>query len=401
MRLSYFLLKLFFALAILYGCQSKKVNPLEQILKEPSSELSSVLQFIENHEVQILYTRIFRDSMGLPSFQEHSFQLDSKQYFYPASTVKLPIAILALQKLNELQANGIPINQETRLQIFDPESQEVILKDDSTSEDGYPSISHLIKKIFLVSDNDAYNYLFDFLGRDYINKQLKKKGINQAYISHKFLLDADNDRTWEFKFYDKNNNLVYEQKSIASTMKRPDFLLSGLKKGTGFTDGENNLRKEPFDFSSKNYFSIQALQQVLISIIFPEAIAPSSRFDLNPSQYEFLRYWMSRTPAESQYPKYDRREYYDSYVKFLMFGDSKEPIPEQIRIYNKVGEAYGTLTDVAYIVDSEKKIEFMLTATILVNENHIYNDGVYEYDSLGYPFLAELGRKVYQFELEE
>ena len=37
----------------------------------------------------------------------------------------------------------------------------------STQEKGIVTVNHLIKKIFLVSDNDAYNYLFDFLGTGY------------------------------------------------------------------------------------------------------------------------------------------------------------------------------------------------------------------------------------------
>ena len=66
----------------------------------------------------------------------------------------------------------------------------------------------------------------------------------------------------------------------------------------------------------------------------------------------------------------------------------------EIRIYNKVGYAYGTITDVAYIKDKKNEIEFFLTATILVNENKIFNDDIYESDQIGIPFLAALGRAV-------
>ena len=66
----------------------------------------------------------------------------------------------------------------------------------------------------------------------------------------------------------------------------------------------------------------------------------------------------------------------------------------EIRIYNKVGDAYGTITDVAYIKDKKNEIEFILTATILVNENKIFNDDIYESDQIGIPFLAALGRAV-------
>ena len=66
----------------------------------------------------------------------------------------------------------------------------------------------------------------------------------------------------------------------------------------------------------------------------------------------------------------------------------------EIRIYNKVGFAYGTLTDVAYVKDKNTGLEFFLTATVLVNENQIFNDNNYEFEELGIPFLASLGREI-------
>ena len=72
-------------------------------------------------------------------------------------------------------------------------------------------------------------------------------------------------------------------------------------------------------------------------------------------------------------------------------------MPNHITIHNKVGFAYGYLTDCAYIVDSKEEVEYFLTATIHVNENQTYNDGVYEYDKIGIPFLGELGRLVHDY----
>ncbi|MBT8271420.1 MAG: hypothetical protein KJO25_05190, partial [Bacteroidia bacterium] len=100
------------------------------------------------------------------------------------------------------------------------------------------------------------------------------------------------------------------------------------------------------------------------------------------------------------YPRdldYDPVNYYDSYGKFFIYGDSKEPIPDYIKIYNKVGYAYGYLTDCAYIVDSKQQIEYILTATIHVNRNRIFNDDAYEYDEIGIPFLAQLGREIHEY----
>ena len=53
--------------------------------------------------------------------------------------------------------------------------------------------------------------------------------------------------------------------------------------------------------------------------------------------------------------------------------------------------------DVAYVKDSNG-VEFFLTATILTNKNEIFNYNTYEYDELGIPFLAAVGREIYKFE---
>ena len=44
----------------------------------------------------------------------------------------------------------------------------------------------------------------------------------------------------------------------------------------------------------------------------------------------------------------------------------------------------------------ENNIEFMLSATILANKNKIFNDNIYEYDTISLPFLGELGRQLYE-----
>ncbi len=154
----------------------------------------------------------------------------------------------------------------------------------------------------------------------------------------------------------------------------------------------------PKDFKTKNCFPIEEQQNILKAILFPDAVTPEMRFNLTEDDYSFLYKYMSQLPRESQRPKYDT-SHYDSYCKFLMFGDNKKPIPKNIRIFNKVGDAYGFLIDNAYIVDFEKNIEFILTACIYVNSDGIFNDDKYDYETIGYPFMANLGKAVYEYEL--
>ena len=108
---------------------------------------------------------------------------------------------------------------------------------------------------------------------------------------------------------------------------------------------------------------------------------------------------MSIHPRESLYPSYDTSEYGDAYVKFILYGSGKATMDDGIRIFNKVGDAYGFLTDVAYVVDFKNNIEFMLSATIYCNSDDIYNDDKYDYDSIGFPFMKNLGKIIYDYEL--
>ena len=167
--------------------------------------------------------------------------------------------------------------------------------------------------------------------------------------------------------------------------------LNGVLKGKGYISS-GKLINEPMKFDKKNRISIRDLQGILKRIIFPEEFNKKERFELEDTDYKFLRYWMSRTTLESNYPNYKDQEYWDSYCKFFIYGDKKGAMTPEIRIYNKVGFAYGTLTDVAYIKDNNTGLDF-LTATVLVNENQIFNDNNYEFEELGIPFLASLGRR--------
>jgi hypothetical protein len=143
---------------------------------------------------------------------------------------------------------------------------------------------------------------------------------------------------------------------------------------------------------------LEDLQRMLQVVMFPESAPAKSRFDLTADDYTFLHRYLSQYPSETNYPKYDTSEYYDSYVKFFFRGN--RAMPSDVRVFNKVGWAYGFLTDASYIADFKNGVEFMLSATVYVNKDGILNDNVYEYEEMGWPFMYEVGQLVYQYELK-
>jgi len=154
------------------------------------------------------------------------------------------------------------------------------------------------------------------------------------------------------------------------------------------------------DFSKKNRLGLEDLHHILRSVIFPDNVPAKQRFNLTKDDYEFVHQYMSEFPPESVFPSYDSAEYPDAYVKFLLYGARKEPLPKHIRIFNKVGDAYGQLIDAAYIADFGRNIEFFLSATIYCNSDGVINDDNYDYDTIGLPFMKNLGQVIYNYELQ-
>ncbi|MFM8591510.1 MAG: hypothetical protein ACKOA3_01280, partial [Sphingomonadales bacterium] len=101
-------------------------------------------------------------------------------------------------------------------------------------------------------------------------------------------------------------------------------------------------------------------------------------------------------PSQSRFPAYDSTAVWDNYVKFLYYGSSTEKPDSDIRIYNKVGNAYGFLIDAACFEQVRTQKKFLLSAVVYCNSDEIFNDDRYDYDSIGYPFLRSLGRILYQ-----
>jgi hypothetical protein len=86
---------------------AKTDSLLEKLLRQYPEYFGEVLRHPDFYKIQIIYTQIDRDQRNLPVFKNYYFQADSSGYFYPASTVKLPVALLSLQKINELRLPGL------------------------------------------------------------------------------------------------------------------------------------------------------------------------------------------------------------------------------------------------------------------------------------------------------
>jgi len=349
---------------LIFGCKPTK-NPIDFAIRSSKPSISIVKKNLKSHEIQIKLT-VINEEEDI----NYEFNVDNEDYFYPASTVKLPIALLAIEKVNE--SKYITLDTPFRLEN---ESKKYTLRDE-------------ILKMFVISDNESFNRIFEFLGQDYINGKLNALGFDNTKIFHRLSVeDSDNLNTKKVFFFLKKDSISYQ------TFNReidPNEM-NGLKKGKKFYNNNGDLVKKPMDFSKKNKISIDDLHEMTAQIYLPENYIDKNSFKLDKEQREFIREAMSASPNKLGLSK---EEYPENFVKFFVRGDEmvNDSIKNNLNIYNKVGTAYGQITETAFIDSDTNK--FILTATMYVNENDIINDDIYEYESVGIPFFASFAREI-------
>ena len=210
------------SLFLLQGCFLRE-NPIKASMKSDNF-LSEILKNKDEYEIQIAYTEITRDKYDEPVFRDFELQVDEEKYFYPASTIKLPIVVLTLDKINELRSTGIDITPKSKIIVSSThEGNNQVQKDSITS------FQNLIADVFLVSDNSASNVLIDFIGYNKFNAKMEQAGFKNTYLNHKFNPDPYVNINWQIKTL-KNELISSNENQIIITADQKTLRLKKGKK---------------------------------------------------------------------------------------------------------------------------------------------------------------------------
>jgi Beta-lactamase enzyme family len=347
------------------------------------------------HRLQILVTKFSMDEAGQPRLERHGYRLGA-EYFYPASTIKLCAAIAAFERLNELHERAEPVFDEDSPLCFhalvEGEPQERF--DASNLAGGVLTLRHLVRRACIVSDNEAFNHLYDFVGQQELNERMWQAGMPSVRIAHRLSLAQSREQSRRTPRVD----LFAGQKALTLPGRTSALLLDnagqrGLRVGVAqMRDGKRV--DEPIDFRFKNSISVLDLQDMLLKVARRDIELPGRPLRLSDRQFELLQTALAQYPAESENPKYDRQRYPDDWVKFLLPGLVRVLPKERWRIQNKVGRAYGFSIENAYVEDRVSGRAFAITAVVYANSDGVLNDDAYEYAKIADPFFADLAELV-------
>ncbi len=319
-------------------------------------------------------------------WRKHSWQLQPERWFSTGSVAKLPIALLACERI---AAMGLDLGAQIGF-IQPPIGGE--WPDD---EPDFESLRRSLTRIFTISENPPFNRLYDFLGVDAIHDRFAGLGYPAArLISRMSAPVRDNTRTRAGQVQDGNGRVHAEFPERVGRVRR--FPFADARTGSGFLRDDGILEPGPHDFSAANFIALTDSQQMLKALIDSTSVPAHQRWAIPEAMRAELLRIMAMLPRESKDPVYPETEYPDGYARFFMLGDRRARKPDGLHLVGKVGDAYGFATDVECITADGSNVECLLSANVYVNADGILNDDRYEYDTLGYPFLATLGRAVWQ-----
>lgn len=375
------------------------MNDLAPLLNSRPDLFAPVLTNASELRLQILVSEV-REVQGRPVLVRHGYRVGA-EYFYPASTVKLCGAVAALQELERLQAEyrtgdllDVPMEIAPLFPGDGPQTNDA-----SNVQTGRITVAHENRKIALVSDNQAFNRVYDLVGHEQLNRAMHALGLNSVVINHRL---SESRRipnmlaSAEVRLLPEGSAPVVVPARVSPlklTNSAPRLLV-----GKAVMRDDGKVVAGPMDFTARNGISLVDLQDLLIKLVRPDIALGSPPLRLAPGHRAALVAAMTEFPRESQNPVYPEKDHPDNYCKFMLPGvrrvlPSLEP-GVRVDYTAKIGRAYGFSVENSYLHNPENGRAVFVTACIYTNEDGVLNDDKYEYATVADPFLENLGELV-------
>ena len=250
--------------------KTEDFTKIESLLKQ-----SSFFDRMNNWRTKVLIVKVNENSnyRKLNYYHYNSVYQDSnlntnqdsadRGFFNPASTIKVGIISLALEKLNTLK---LPKESKYR----------------AAGSTQWYSFDEDIKKILLLSDNQATNRIILFLGFDHINLSMRAKGLRYFEVNRLMLNQGTRVNSPAFE-------LMFERKilkTLPQTVKNK-YSCFEIRRVIG------------------NCATATELADVLIRLIDSEAYPSGVGFSLREEDRLWAQKIMSKTPKELGFDRED------------------------------------------------------------------------------------------------
>ena len=362
-------------------------RPWDEVFARMPAELS-VLVDEPQHAVQLRWIRIVRDARGHRRYVVHDRGLAPKRWFPAASVAKLPMALLMAEAL---QARGG--DASTLLRLDAPPASGEWSHDEPVEE----PFLHGLRRTFAVSDNTPFNRWYELLGADAVHRRLVALGYPHVRLIAR-LGSSDPEANRRSGGGAMRSAQGEWRRFPAAVGRARRFPFGAVRVGDGWMGDDGVVIPGPHDFSRANFLPLADSLRMLQAFMWPESVPAAQRWRIEGGLRATVLHALAARPRDHGMPAYPEAQYPDGYARWFFVGDGRERYPQGLSVFGKSGMAYGSLSEVAYVIDRVSGAEFMLAASIQANADGIYNDNRYEYATVALPFMAAFGRAVLESE---
>lgn len=364
---------------------------LARVLRDAGPQSRRLLAARDEFELQVLWTRCSRSGSGnWQVAREHALGERRERWFAAASFVKLPLVALLLE---QLCTRGL-IDRLDHLRV-EVDASAACAPLPAAAEGGWPLL-RLLRAMCVVSDNRAYNALFELLGSDAIHRRLAELGYNDCRLAARLGCGGPRPGKLAARVLDAAGEVVWDSPRETVEQRQP-FPFGRALKGRAWMQGGRQTAGA-HDFSDSNFMPLADVQRMTLELGSGQPLGDAPAFALCPVARRVLAQVMAMAPRECPDPVYPSQQFADDHAKWLVPLDAAGHLPEGLRIASKNAQSYGYIGDSAFIVDTARDIAFGLSAVLFVDRDGVLNDGRYAYADIGRPFLRELGAAVLAYE---
>jgi len=378
------------------GAEAPAARDLEALLPRTSAAVRAVLAAPRAHRLQVLLAEPVLRKDGTLGLRRSQLG-DLGQYFYPASSIKLCGAVaLLLQLAAENRAHGTAFGLDTDLVIEPRFAGDVRVDRDASNLDGERlTIGHDLRKLFLVSDNAAYNHCLEVVGQRALNETMWRAGFTSVRLWHRLEEARTSDehgQTRPVRLRAGSDELKLPARDVSIDLDNGGW--RELEVGTAHLTGGQKV-EGPMSFARKNAIALADLQDLLVEVVRPEIDTGKRGFpELGVEQRAFLTTMLGGLPSESKNPRFDPAQVPDHACKFVLRGARRVVPAPHLRVYDKIGRAYGFSIENAYVEDRRTGQGFFLAVVLYTNPDGVVNDDAYAYQDLAEPFLDDVGEAI-------
>lgn len=353
------------------------------------------------HEARFQLVITCLDERGpAPSIRTARYRAGA-ELVYPASAIKLFVTAAALAMISSERAAHPDLGWDSPIAACDDAGRCRPIEDPSNRLPPHAKVAtvgHLVRRVHLVSDNVAYNLLYDLVGHEALHRYAWDRGLASLRVHHRMFSWAPPrvQRTSPAFRVGVPPDALYLPKRT-SALDPPPLPFETTTVGRAHIDPETKQRvAAPMDFSHKNYASLVDHHRLLLSIVRPDLRAVAALDLVETGIDEDLRARlvaaMTEDPNASPDPAYPPPHRGAAAFKPMLPGIARRLPGAPVVYTNKAGRAYGFHVENAVVRHEARTAA--VTVSIYGNRDGVLNDDRYDYDRRTRPFLAAVGEAV-------